>query len=124
MAALGVPIYSAIAVALGVFGCDPQATEARQRVKPSYMYLYMLLSGLYGYAFFAPHWWQSLVSIVLAVLLAQALWQSINSGLAEVSESEGLREAIVRDEELSSGAVVGRSHEEVTQAARRALGCA
>lgn len=57
------------------------------------------------------------------VSLAQALWQSIDAGLTEASESEAVREAIRRDEELSSGAVVGRTHEEVMQAARRAIGC-
>jgi len=35
-----------------------------------------------------------------------------------------LAEAIRRDEELSSGVVQGRTHEEVMQAARRAVGCA
>ena len=106
MVALGVPIYSVIAVALGVFGCDPQATEARQRVKPTYMYLYMLLSGLYVYALFAAYWWQSLVFVVLAVLLAQALWQKARDQLpylldpvagppARVSTADGLIAAML-----------------------------
>lgn len=58
------------------------------------------------------------------VSLAQALWQSIDAGLADTEEREAVREAIRRDEELSSGAVAGRTHEEVMQAARRAIGCA
>ena len=58
------------------------------------------------------------------VSLAQALWQSIDAGLTDTQESDAVREAIRRDEELSSGAVVGRTHEEVMQAARRAIGCA
>jgi hypothetical protein len=49
------------------------------------------------------------------VSLAQALWQSIDAGLAE---------AFRRDEELASGVVQGRTHEEVMRAARRAVGCA
>ena len=57
------------------------------------------------------------------VSLAQALWQSIDAGLADTGEREAVREAIWRDEELSSGAVAGRTHEEVMQAARRAIGC-
>jgi ABC-2 type transport system permease protein len=106
MVLLGVPIYSAIAVALGVFGCDPLATEARQRVKVTYFYLYTLLSGLYVYAFFAPYWWQSLVFVVLAVLLALALWQKardqlpylldpVASPLARVSTADGLIAAML-----------------------------
>ena len=58
------------------------------------------------------------------VSLAQALWQSIDAGLADTDEREAVREAVRRDEELSSGAVAGRTHEEVMQAARRAIGCA
>jgi hypothetical protein len=57
------------------------------------------------------------------VLLAQALWQSINVGLADSDERAAVLEAIQRDEELSSGAATGRTHEEVMQAARRAIGC-
>ncbi|MFC5499323.1 CPBP family intramembrane glutamic endopeptidase [Caenimonas terrae] len=101
MVVLAVPTYSAIAVALGVFGCDPLATDARHRLKVGYVYLYMLLSGLYVGAFFAPHWWQSLVSVVLAVLLALALWQKARDQLpylldpvagppARVSTADGL----------------------------------
>jgi len=57
------------------------------------------------------------------VLLAQSLWQSIDAGLADTDERAAVREANRRDQELSSGAVVGRTHEEVMQAARRAMGC-
>ena len=58
------------------------------------------------------------------VQLAQELWQSIDSGLVDTDEREAVRDAIRRDQELSSGAVVGRTHDEVMQAARRAIGCA
>jgi putative addiction module component (TIGR02574 family) len=57
------------------------------------------------------------------VTLAQALWESIDAGLPDTDEKTAVREAIRRDQELSSGAVTGRTHEEVMQAARRALGC-
>lgn len=57
------------------------------------------------------------------VSLAQALWQSIDAGLPEISEADAVRESIRRDLELSSGAVVGRTHVEVMQAARRAIEC-
>jgi membrane protease YdiL (CAAX protease family) len=106
MVALGVPIYSAIAVALGVFGCDPLATDGHRRVRVTYMYLYMLLSGLYLYALFAPYWWQSLVFMVLSVLLALALWQKARDQLpylldpvasppARVSTADGLIAAML-----------------------------
>ena len=57
------------------------------------------------------------------VSLAQALWQSIDSGLTDTNERDAVNEAARRDQELSSGAVAGRTHEEAMQAARRALGC-
>jgi putative addiction module component (TIGR02574 family) len=47
------------------------------------------------------------------VSLAQALWESIDAGLTDTDESAAVREAIQRDEELSSGKVTGRPHEEV-----------
>lgn len=106
MVALGVPIYATIAVALGVFGCDPLATDARQRVRPSWLYLFLLLSGLYAYALFAPRWWQSLVFVVLSALLALALWQKARDQLpylldpvagppARVSTADGLVAAML-----------------------------
>jgi putative addiction module component (TIGR02574 family) len=57
------------------------------------------------------------------VSLAQALWESIDAGLADTDQQAAVREAIRRDQELSSGAAVGRTHEQVMQAARRAMGC-
>lgn len=55
------------------------------------------------------------------ISVAQALWESIDAGLPDSDESAALAEAIRRDEELSSGKVAGRTHEEVINAARRAL---
>jgi putative addiction module component (TIGR02574 family) len=57
------------------------------------------------------------------VALAQALWESIDAGLPESDEGAAIREAIQRDEELSSGKIAGIKHEDVMQAARRALKC-
>ncbi|MEO6812059.1 MAG: addiction module protein [Isosphaeraceae bacterium] len=55
--------------------------------------------------------------------LAEALWQSIGEGLRAGGEAEAIEQAARRDAELTSGAVSGRTHEEVMQAARRAIGC-
>ena len=57
------------------------------------------------------------------VALAQALWQSIDAGLPDASETDALKEAVQRDRELTSGEVTGRTHKEVMEAARRALEC-
>lgn len=48
---------------------------------------------------------------------------NIEAGLADTHEDSAVRESIRRDEELSSGAATGRTHEEVIQAARRSIGC-
>jgi hypothetical protein len=58
------------------------------------------------------------------VSLAQALWASIEVGLVDSDERSVVREALQRDQELSSGAVEGHSHEEVMKNARRSIGCA
>ena len=55
--------------------------------------------------------------------LAEALWQSIGAGLRSRSELEAIERAARRDSELTSGASTGRTHEEVMQSARRAIGC-
>jgi hypothetical protein len=57
------------------------------------------------------------------VSLAQALWESIDAGLGLADERAAVSEAVARDQELSSGAVAGRTHEQVIRAARRAIGC-
>ena len=103
---LGVPIYAAIAVALGVFGCDPLAQEVRTKLRPTYVYLYMMLAGLYTYAIFASEWWQKIVVIVLSGLLSLALWQKARDELpylldpaasppARVSTSDGIIAAMM-----------------------------
>jgi ABC-2 type transport system permease protein len=103
---VGVPIYSLIAVSLGIFACDPTAQDVQTRVRPTYVYLYMLLSGLYVYAIYASEWWQKLVSIVLTILLALALWQKARDELpclldpsaspaARVSTADGLMAAMI-----------------------------
>ena len=58
------------------------------------------------------------------VSLAQALWQSIDQGLPDTDEHAALEVSIRRDQELSSGGVTGRTHDEVMQTARRSIGCA
>lgn len=58
------------------------------------------------------------------VSLAQALWESIGTGLAESDDIVALQDSVRRDQELSAGGVRGRTHAEVMQSARRAIGCA
>ncbi|MDC8759808.1 CPBP family intramembrane glutamic endopeptidase [Janthinobacterium fluminis] len=77
----GIPIYSLIAVSLGVFACDPLAQDERVKVHPTYLYLYMLLATLYSLAIYAGSWPQKIVVIVLTASLALALWQKARDEL-------------------------------------------
>lgn len=97
----GIPIYSMIAVSLGVFACDPQAVDVRTRVRPTYVYLYMLLASFYTWSIYSSVWSQKLVVLVLTASLALALWQKARDALpylldpaaappARVSTADGL----------------------------------
>jgi hypothetical protein len=80
-ALLGIPIYAFIAVALGVFGSNPLEQQQHQKVKPAYVYLYMMLAGLYIYAVVTPNLAQRLIFMTLTLLLAFALWQKARDQL-------------------------------------------
>jgi ABC-2 type transport system permease protein len=71
----GVPIFAVIATALGVFGCDPLAQDIQRRLRPTYLYLYMMVSTLYAYAIFASGLWERTALMILTALVAVALWQ-------------------------------------------------
>lgn len=97
----GIPIYSTIAVALGVFACDPTATEVHKRIRPTYNYLFMLLASFYTWSLYTSVWSQKVVVMVLSAALALALWQKARDALpylldpgasppARVSASDGL----------------------------------
>lgn len=106
LALAGIPLYSMIAVALGVFASDPLATEAAAKMRPSYMYLYLLLTGLYIAALAAGSLAQQLVFVVLTMALAMALWQKARDDMpylldpaasppARVSAADGLIAAML-----------------------------
>ena len=56
------------------------------------------------------------------VSLAQALWQSIDTGLPDSDEKAAVRDAVRRDRELSDGTVTGLRHDEAMRNARRVIG--
>ena len=62
--------------------------------------------------------------LVDRVTLAQALWASIDEGLpsSDSEDQDTIQQAMRRDAELTSGQAIGRSHEQVMDAARRVLG--
>jgi hypothetical protein len=71
---------------------------------------------------------QALMALPLLerVEVAQTLWQSINGDVSlntEAEAKEAVSEALRRDNELTSGSVSGRSHEQVMEAAWQTLKC-
>jgi ABC-2 type transport system permease protein len=102
----GIPVYAVIAVALGVFACDPLAQDARTKVRSRDLYFYMLLSSVYVYAIYVDAWSQRLAVFLLAATLAQALWQKARDEIpflldssatppARVSTADGIIAAIL-----------------------------
>ena len=110
--------------------CAPLLKSKSKRLLVLRVFADVLFDQGFLRGYFFPMSTQQLTSEAMAlpiserVSLAQALWQSIDAGLAAAKDREAIAEAIRRDEELSSGEVQGRTHEEVMRAARRAIGCA
>ena len=69
---------------------------------------------------------QAAMTLPLAdrVTLAEALWASIDEGApsSQREEQDAIAQAYRRDAEMSAGRAIGRSHEQVMDAARRVLG--
>lgn len=106
LALAGIPLYAVIGVALGVFASDPLATEAAAKMRPSYMYLYLLLTGLYIVALAAGSVPQQLAFLLFTGALAVALWQKARDEVpylldpaasppARVSGADGLMAAML-----------------------------
>jgi membrane protease YdiL (CAAX protease family) len=103
---LGLPVFAAIGVALGVFGVNPLTEIVETRVRPTYMYLYMMLAGIYSYAITLAPLSQTVVFLILLMALAMALWQKAHDRLPylldpvasppeRVSAADGLIAALV-----------------------------
>ncbi|HEV2987233.1 MAG TPA: hypothetical protein VG759_02240, partial [Candidatus Angelobacter sp.] len=73
----GVLLYAFIASGIGALATDVLAVEQRKRIKPEFVYLYMLLAGMYANVVYSPSLWIKLAQMVLSTLLAFALWQKV-----------------------------------------------
>jgi ABC-2 type transport system permease protein len=78
---IGVALFALIAVALGVFASNPLAQEQHNKIRPTYLYLYMTLTGVYGYGLYAKHWWDSVVLVILTLAMAFSLMQKASDQL-------------------------------------------
>jgi len=81
LVALGIPIFALVAVALGVWASDPLAHEAGARIRPTYVYLYSIFAGMYGFALYTDTWTHRVAVVVLLSALALALWQKARDHL-------------------------------------------
>ena len=77
----GIAIFAIIAVSLGVWACDPLAEEASQRVRPTFVYTYFVLTSFYTFALYTQEWHIKLAVIVLISALALSLWQKARDAL-------------------------------------------
>ncbi len=71
----GVFVCALVAAGVGIMATDPFALDPRRSMRPSMVYLYLLIAGMYAYAMYAPSPWHTLTTVVLFVLLAGAIWQ-------------------------------------------------
>jgi len=81
VALAGVGIFAWIASGLGVLGTDPHEEAPQRRVRQEYVWIYMLLVALFGYALYAHGLWPKFVMLVLMGMLAGALWQRVGARL-------------------------------------------
>ena len=106
LALAGIPVFAAIAVSLGVWASDPLSPNPQQRIKPTFFYLYTLLTSAYSFALYTEAWNVRLAILVLLPALAFALWQKAHDALPylldpaaapqpRVSLSDGLIAAIL-----------------------------
>lgn len=77
LAIAGVCIYAFIAAGIGVMATNPLEQHLQRRMRPSMMYLYMLLVSLYAYGIYTPDVWHKSVQVVLCALVAYAIWQKV-----------------------------------------------
>lgn len=75
LALLGIAMYAVIAAALGILGTDPLESEPRRRLGAGTIYIYLILTALYGWVIYGADAWQRCIFILLLGMLAVALWQ-------------------------------------------------
>jgi len=99
----GIQIYAIIGAVIGSLATDLFEKEARRRIRPAMLYLFMFLAGLYGYAIYAPVTWHRLAMLVLSASLAYAVWQKLRDQAAYLLDPT---QSAPRRLSLSDGLVV------------------
>jgi hypothetical protein len=81
MAVGGVYLMAFLAGAMGVMGTDPFEKEPRRKMRPEWMYLYVLVAGSFAFGIVAPSAWARIGVCTLTALLAIALWDRVSDRL-------------------------------------------
>jgi hypothetical protein len=77
MALGGVFIYAFFASGIGILAADPLRHGNARKVGAGFVYLYLLLVGLYAYAIYAESVWPKMAQVALCVLVAIAIWRKV-----------------------------------------------
>ena len=67
----------AVAAVLGILAADPLRHGNARKVGAGFVYLYLLLVGLYAYAIYAESVWPKMAQVALCVLVAIAIWRKV-----------------------------------------------
>ena len=89
MALAGVVIYSFVASGIGVLATNPTEELHQRKMRPGPLYLYMFLSGLYVFAFYADSAWTRIVLLVICSLMAVSIWQKVVERLPYLLDPDG-----------------------------------
>lgn len=77
LALVGVGIFALVASGLGILGANPLAEHKSRQVRQSAVWLYMALASMYVPALYAPNLWSRLQIVLLAALVAVAIWEKV-----------------------------------------------
>jgi hypothetical protein len=77
MALGGVFIYAFFASGIGILATDPLYHGLPRKIGAGFVYLYLMLAGLYAYAIYAESVWPKVAQVTLCILVAVAIWQKV-----------------------------------------------
>lgn len=76
LALVGILIYAHVATGLSAYYTDAYETEDQQRLRPEMPLLFMLLAGMYVYAFYAPTLYAKLCTVMFGSFIGYAAWET------------------------------------------------
>ncbi|HEY6877120.1 MAG TPA: hypothetical protein VI299_03835 [Polyangiales bacterium] len=77
LAFAGTCIFGVVAVALGALGTDVMESARPSRLQSFTPQLFLLMTGMFAFALYAPSLWAKFAQLSLSALFAFALWQKL-----------------------------------------------